>query len=145
MSSSPLSINPASAVCTTGDGTQSVAATTAPTARTIHDGTTAPPPYAIASLFLLQSHNENFGLAIADALAHGVPAVVTDTTPWQALGDGPRGWCVPWESYADAVREATRMTAGELAARGRAARAWVLAEFSWDRSAQRLAEFYATL
>src|SRR2546430_12699827 len=49
------------------------------------DGTGVPPPYAVASLFLLPSHSENFGLVIAEAMAHGVPPLVTDTTPKKTL------------------------------------------------------------
>ena len=57
-----------------------------------YDGTGHPPPYAVASLFLLGSHGENFGLSIAEALANGVPAVVTDSTPWSGLNTIGAGW-----------------------------------------------------
>ncbi len=108
-------------------------------------GTGRPPPYAIASLFVLPSHNENFGLVIAEAMAHGVPALVTDTTPWSALNDHDLGWCVPWSEYGDVLRVATSESANRLAQRGAAAREWILREFSWDASAQQLANFYLTL
>lgn len=109
------------------------------------DGTNHPPPYAVASLFLLPSHNENFGLSIAEAMAHGVPALVTDTTPWSALNQDGRGWCVPWADYGRALREATAESPARLRERGTRAREWVLREFSWDKSAATLAAFYQTL
>lgn len=108
-------------------------------------GTDCPVPYPIASLFLLPSHNENFGLVVAEAMAHGVPAVVTDTTPWHALNTDARGWCVPWDDYAAALKSATAATPPALRARGLRARDWVLSEFAWDKSARDLATFYGQL
>ena len=111
----------------------------------VFSGVNRPPPYSIASLFLLPSHNENFGLVIAEALAHGVPALVTDTTPWRDLNTDARGWCVPWSEYPSALRAATTESSLAIRERGQRARTWVLREFAWDRSARTLADFYATL
>lgn len=104
-----------------------------------------PAPYAIASLFLLPSHSENFGLSIAEALANGVPAVVTDTTPWSALNKNGAGWCVPWADFGAAIRTATSEGLDSLRRRGSVGSEWVLREYSWDKAAQRLSEFYAGL
>jgi glycosyltransferase involved in cell wall biosynthesis len=104
-----------------------------------------PPPYAVANLFLLPSHNENFGLTVAEALAHGLPAIVTDTTPWHQLNTDGRGWCVPWDSYGDALRAATHESPQALRERGGRAEAWVLQKYSWDHAAQLLGGFYADL
>jgi len=108
-------------------------------------GIDRPAPYAVASLFLLPSHNENFGLVIAEAMAHGVPALVTDTTPWRALNTEGRGWCVPWSDYPATLRAATEEGVQRLRNRGQHARKWVLREFSWDKSAAELAIFYGRL
>jgi glycosyltransferase involved in cell wall biosynthesis len=108
-------------------------------------GAGRPPPYAVASLFLLPSHNENFGLVIAEAMAHGVPVVVTDTTPWRAINNDGLGWCVPWDNYATTLIRATGESSAQLAERGRAAQTWVIREFSWAKSAETLVSFYATL
>ena len=108
-------------------------------------GTSRPPPYAVASLFLLPSHNENFGLTVAEAMAHGVPALVTDTTPWQAVNDDARGWCVPWSDYPGSLRRALAENPDSLRDRGQRARDWVLREYSWDRAAELLARYYGTL
>jgi glycosyltransferase involved in cell wall biosynthesis len=111
----------------------------------VFDGTATPPPYVAASVFFLPSHSENFGLVIAEALAHGLPAVVTDSTPWEALGPAGLGWCVPWELFPDALRTALAEGPDALRERGARARAWVQAEYSWDKTARTLAEFYRQL
>lgn len=111
----------------------------------VFSGENEPPPYAVASLFLLPSHSENFGLVIAEAMAAGVPALVTDGTPWSGINLDDRGWCVPWPDYADALVAATAESAEQLRARGSRARDWVIADFSWERSARLLSDFYQTL
>ena len=109
------------------------------------DGTSHPPPYPIANLFLLPSHGENFGQSIAEALANGVPALVTDTTPWSGLSSAGAGWCVPWDQYAKALKSATAEGAEALRQRGAGGREWVLREYSWTRTAGILSEFYSSL
>lgn len=111
----------------------------------VFSGIDRPPPYSVASLFLLASHNENFGLAIAEALAHGVPALVTDSTPWRVLNENGGGWCLPWEKFPGAIRAATAEGPERLRTRGTIARNWVLREYSWEKPARSLAAFYATL
>jgi glycosyltransferase involved in cell wall biosynthesis len=111
----------------------------------VFSGEDQPPPYALASLFLLPSHSENFGLVIAEAMAHGVPALVTDGTPWNEINRDERGWCVAWSAYGDALQSATAEPHERLRERGERARQWVVAEFSWQRSARLLADFYRSL
>lgn len=111
----------------------------------VRDGRGRPAPYAVASLFLLPSHSENFGLVIAEALAAGVPALVTDTTPWLELRARDAGECVAWDDYAAALGRWLAKDASALAHNGRQGRAWVQAEFTWERAARRLLDFYPTL
>ena len=108
----------------------------------VHDGTDAPPPYAAASLFLLPSHDENFGLVIAEAMAAAVPVAVTDTTPWQDVQTRDLGWCVSWSDYPTALRHAMGCPDEELRRRGEGSRRWVLDSYSWEKSAERLVRFY---
>jgi glycosyltransferase involved in cell wall biosynthesis len=111
----------------------------------VFNGAGRPSPYAVSSLFLLPSHSENFGLTVAEAMAHGVPAVVTDATPWSGLNTDERGWCVPWDEFGAAMQSACAEGPAALSSRGERARTWVVAEFSWDRAARKLVTFYESL
>lgn len=112
---------------------------------TVIDGSGYLAPYAIASLFLLPSHSENFGLVIAEALAAGVPALVTDTTPWSGLARNDCGWCVAWDRYGSVLEAALAKQPAELAAMGRSGRHWAAGEFSWTGAARLLMDFYQHL
>lgn len=111
----------------------------------VFDSAGHPPPYAVASLFVLPSHSENFGLVIAEALAAGVPALVTDTTPWTGLTTQGCGWCVPWAKFGETLATALATRPDELQAMGRQGVAWVKKDFSWARAACLLHEFHLHL
>ena len=111
----------------------------------VFDGRNAPAPFAVASLFVLPTHSENFGLAIAEALAAGVPALVTNTTPWAELESRGAGWCVPWDNFDAALRHALALSPEDLTAAGRRGRSWMSEAFTWEQSARLLVDFYASL
>lgn len=130
---------------TAGDLNAWIAAAGAESGAAAFDGAAAPAPFGVASLFLLPSHSENFGLVIAEALAAGVPALVTDQTPWQDLATHDAGWCVPWDAWPQTLRLALAQDEAALRRRGLAGRAWVQRAFTWERSARLLVEFYRHL
>lgn len=109
------------------------------------DGAGAPPPYPVASLFLLPSHSENFGMVIAEAMAHGLPVLVTDSTPWATVNQHDAGWCVPWDNFPATLKHALAETENERTARGAAGRALVARDFAWEKSAATLLQFYREL
>jgi glycosyltransferase involved in cell wall biosynthesis len=111
----------------------------------VQDGSNRPPPYAIASLFLLPSHSENFGLVVAEALVRGVPVLATDTTPWQELPARGAGICVSWDNYGSALKTLLNQSPEELLESGRNARLWSRDTFSWDKAASRIGSFYEEL
>lgn len=58
-------------------------------------------------LFILPTHGENFGHAILEALAAGVPVLVSDKTPWSHVEAAGAGWvCDPSDvaGFADRIR-----------------------------------------
>jgi glycosyltransferase involved in cell wall biosynthesis len=100
-----------------------------------------------ADLFLLPSYSENFGMAIAEALAHGLPVLTTKGTPWSRLSERGCGWWVDAtvEGIAHGLRQATSCDRGTLQAMGARGHAWVKAEFGWGRVAKEFVETYHDL
>lgn len=56
-----------------------------------------------ADLFLMPTRTENFGIAIAEALMSGCPAVIGNATPWQDLLAAKAGACLPPDGDYSAV------------------------------------------
>jgi glycosyltransferase involved in cell wall biosynthesis len=50
--------------------------------------------FEAADLFVLPSFSENFGVVVAEALAHGLPVVAARGTPWKGLIEQKCGWWV---------------------------------------------------
>jgi glycosyltransferase involved in cell wall biosynthesis len=100
-----------------------------------------------ATLFVLPSHSENFGMVIAEALAYGLPVITTTGTPWTQLASRRCGWRVtPDESaIATALREAMARPAGELREMGSRGREWMEQEYSWAHIAAMMQETYRWL
>ncbi len=111
----------------------------------VFDGTDQLPPYAAATLFLLPSHTENFGLVVAEAMARSLPVLATETSPWQGLEAEGAGRCVPWYGFGAALTALLTEGPAVLQERGRRARAWALRDYSWKKSAGTLAAFYSEL
>jgi glycosyltransferase involved in cell wall biosynthesis len=98
---------------------------------------------ADATALVMCSDSENFGNSVLEALAAGVPPVVTHTCPWQEL---PRAGCGFWVPQAvEAIARALLDVLGDpVAARAMGARGRALARerYSWDSMAQRMIAHY---
>jgi glycosyltransferase involved in cell wall biosynthesis len=97
-----------------------------------------------SDLFILPSRSENFGVAVAEALAHGLPVITTHGAPWRLLEIEGCGWWVPiGEGHiAAALEDATRKDPGELHEMGMRGRRVVAERFAWDRVAKDFSECY---
>jgi glycosyltransferase involved in cell wall biosynthesis len=87
--------------------------------------------YANMDLFVFPSHTDTFGNVVLEALASGVPAIVTpDGGPRTIVRDGETGRIVADDQFTSAI---ARLLAdpGCLAEMGRTARAYALTA-SWD-------------
>lgn len=100
-----------------------------------------------AALMALPSHQENFGLSIVEALASGVPALVS---PYVNLAGeieaAGAGWVVDLEPAA--LREGLRRAMHDpdnRARRGAAGRELAVSRFTWPPIANQLAELYAAI
>lgn len=91
--------------------------------------------YREASLFVLPTHSENFGMTVAEALAAGTPAIVTKGAPWSGLEKQGAGWWIDIgvDSLVACLEQALATPSTHLAAMGRAGREWMLRDHSWER------------
>jgi glycosyltransferase involved in cell wall biosynthesis len=103
--------------------------------------------FSQADLFVLPTHSENFGIVIAEALAHGVPVLTTTGAPWPTLPILGCGWRVDptVDGIAEGLRQATSLDSDTLQLMGARGRAFVSAEFSWRRVAKQMLAAYQEL
>lgn len=100
---------------------------------------------AAASLFVLPSYSENFGIAVLEAMAAGLPVAISDQVNlWREVESGGAGLVSPCN--ADAFAGALERLLGDPAAARRMGEAGhVLAreKFTWPRIAVVLEDLYA--
>jgi len=101
---------------------------------------------AESQLFLQPSLQENFGLAVAEALAHGLPVLTTHEMPWAEVETLGCGWSVAAspEAIHAALAEALALPAEQLAAMGERA-APLAARYNWTETARQTIALYERL
>lgn len=100
-----------------------------------------------ASLLAMPSHHENFGLSLVEALACGVPALVSDHVSLAAEIERSGGvWVTELnrEKLTATLREALSCEE-ELKRRGKAGRDFIRRQFSWPKQARRLDDLYRSI
>ncbi len=96
-----------------------------------------------AWVFLSASQREGWGVAVLEAAAHGVPALVRDVPGLRdAVRNGSTGWLLaPGRSFSEALVGAIDQLRREPEMRSMADRCFAWARnFSWDRTAQRVTD-----
>lgn len=103
--------------------------------------------YREADLFVLPSRTENFGMVVAEALAHALPVITTTGTPWRELVSHDCGWWVDPDAVplAAALRAAVALSDGERQAMGLRGRQLIEQQYRWQPTADALAAWYAAL
>ncbi len=100
-----------------------------------------------ADMFVLTSNSENFGIAVLEALATGLPAVVT---PGVALASVVKQYQLGYVPDLDvgAIASAVQHCLNhpqQAAAMGDRARQLILEQYSWDGIASNLVELYTAI
>lgn len=103
--------------------------------------------YFSADLFVLPTHSENFGMVVAEALAHGCPAIVSHGAPWNGLELEGCGWWVnnSVETLTSALDKAMRLPTDQLKNMGLRGREWMARDYGWEAIGQKMDAAYRWL
>jgi glycosyltransferase involved in cell wall biosynthesis len=93
---------------------------------------------------IVPSYTECFCMVVAEALAHGVPIIASQGTPWEKI---EKEKCGLWvdnspESLTQAIIRIRVMDLLEMGQRGRD---WMMREFTWNAIAKDMIEIYRSL
>jgi glycosyltransferase involved in cell wall biosynthesis len=102
--------------------------------------------YRNASMVLLPSLHEGFGLPVVEAMAAGIPAVASDIAAVREVAGGA-AYLVARPLDADAWAEAIETVHGDEAMRARLIEAGhrVASHFTWERAATQMAQLFQRL
>lgn len=97
-----------------------------------------------ADLFVLPTHSESFGMAVAEAMSYGLPVLTTIAAPWPALENENAGWrvAVDPDAIGKGLKEATSIDSVVLEEMGRRARVIVATDYEWGEIARRFVDLY---
>ncbi|APG60424.1 glycosyltransferase [Christiangramia salexigens] len=97
-----------------------------------------------ADLFVLPTYTENFGVAIAEALAYGIPVITTKGAPWSDLTKNGCGWWIDLgeEPLRISLTEALSSSQESLNEMGVNGRALIQEKYSLDSVSEQMKEFY---
>ncbi len=100
--------------------------------------------YRKADLFVLPTYSENFGMTVAEALASGVPAIVTKGAPWRDLEQRRAGWWIDigLDPLVTCLNHALTQSPDALVEMGQRGRVWMQTEFSWEQVGAMMGETY---
>lgn len=100
-----------------------------------------------ASIYVLPSHSENFGITVAEALFSGLPCITTKEMPWRDLPDNNAGWSV--EVNVDAIemalKDAINLEEQKLITMRQKAVKYAQNRFLWDNIVHQYKDTYQWL
>lgn len=100
--------------------------------------------FNVTDITVIPSHTENFGIVVAESLAHGVPVIASHGTPWAEIEEIGCGLWVD-NSPASLARAICQMSEKPLLEMGDHGRKWVKDKFSWPAIADEMAKLYSSM
>ncbi len=99
---------------------------------------------AAAEVFVLPTASENFGIAIAEALAAETAVLTTTGTPWQEIKERNCGWWVDLagNDLETVLAEVVNMPSDILAGMGRRGRELIQSGYTWPVLGEQMADVY---
>jgi glycosyltransferase involved in cell wall biosynthesis len=99
--------------------------------------------FAASSLFVLPSYSENFGVAIAEAMAAKLPIITTHGTPWKEINIYKAGWWVELnqDNIDYALNQALACSEHELGLKGLNGLR-LIEKYEWKYQATKMKELY---
>ena len=97
-----------------------------------------------ADLFVLPSYYENFGIAVAEAMAAGVPVAISDRIHiWEDIQQAEAGWVGPLEvgAIANLIKSAL-LNPEERKRRGLNGKEYAKKHYNWEAIAQQTIDAY---
>lgn len=103
--------------------------------------------FQTSDFFVLPTHSENFGLAIAESLASGTPVITTVGTPWSDLNSSEAGaWIeIGTEPLVETLRRFLCLKEDELETMGRNGRKLIETKYSAHVMAEQMMEVYKSV
>lgn len=98
--------------------------------------------FAGADVFILPTYSENYGIAVAEALAHGVPVITTKYAPWGGIAQRSCGLWLD-DNKPDTLKEAiVQICNTDLPGAGMRGRQWMQEDYSARTMADRFKALY---
>ncbi|TBW30123.1 glycosyltransferase [Gramella sp. KN1008] len=103
--------------------------------------------YQKASIYVLPSYSENFGMTVVESLSNATPVITTNKTPWEDLQKKGCGWCIEpsEEELTKALLAALSLDELLLKEMGGKGRIWMEEEFSWKEISKKMLSLYQEL
>jgi glycosyltransferase involved in cell wall biosynthesis len=100
-----------------------------------------------ADVFVLPTFSENFGIAIAEALASGTPVITTEGAPWKDLIKYGCGWSteIGTSATVNAIKEFLMLDEDAVERMGRNGRRLIEEKYSINAMAEKMMELYKNL
>ena len=102
---------------------------------------------ANCDLYCLPTFGENWGVAIVEAMAAGLPVITSVTTPWGVLRRENAGWWIDvgLEPLCAALEDAMAREPAALRAMGARGKAVIQQRYAWPQIVQQMRSVYAWL